>query len=209
MRTIVIALLPLLATGCAGATTTPRANATTTAACSAAPPGPLPLVGWSTDQLSRFQSAADRDVVFVRWEACTLTVIDTCRDESIAGRFGAYKPMRRLPLAEDHRTVQSADEARRLLPLAPPDVHVPFEIDVITRGTREATRDAWSHAELDTIPDCARATHAVRAFDVGAFTLQAGAISSRQGDLASCADDATDEGCRVPLRVSLAPLSSP
>ena len=43
--------------------------------------------------MSSFQARTATDVVFVKYEGCNLTVIDSCSDDSVRGALGSYKPV--------------------------------------------------------------------------------------------------------------------
>jgi hypothetical protein len=75
------------------------------------------VIEWDATDLAAFEAKASRDVVFVHYEGCVLTVLDGCRDEAIAGRFGVYAP----PTFHEwkrggHRHPQSNAALRRAAP---------------------------------------------------------------------------------------------
>ena len=43
--------------------------------------------------MSSFESLAASDIVFVKYEGCSLRVLDECKNDSIRGEQGAYKPV--------------------------------------------------------------------------------------------------------------------
>src|ERR1700722_7586501 len=50
------------------------------------------VVEWDSTDLTSFEAKAQRDVVFVKVDGCSLTVLD-CRDDGIAGKYGIYDPV--------------------------------------------------------------------------------------------------------------------
>src|SRR6186713_1336894 len=61
--------------------------------CSEVKPTDRPfVVEWDATDTAMFEAFAQRDVVFVRYEACELEVLTACNDDGIAGRYGAYNP---------------------------------------------------------------------------------------------------------------------
>ena len=51
------------------------------------------IIEWDGTDLSRFESITTNDVVFVKYDGCELEVIDTCRDDSVHGSLGSYRPV--------------------------------------------------------------------------------------------------------------------
>src|SRR5579864_8988880 len=51
------------------------------------------IIEWDATDMSSFQSHATSDVVFVRYQGCDLEVLEGCRDDSVKGAFGSYKPV--------------------------------------------------------------------------------------------------------------------
>ena len=48
------------------------------------------VVDWDATDLAAFESRAGRDVVFVKYDECKVTILHGCSDDGIAGRYGAY-----------------------------------------------------------------------------------------------------------------------
>src|SRR5262245_50539535 len=48
------------------------------------------VIEWDATDLASFEAKAQRDVVFVRYEGCHLTVLYGCSDDSVPGKLGAY-----------------------------------------------------------------------------------------------------------------------
>ncbi len=51
------------------------------------------IIEWDATDMSSFESFAANDVVMVRYEGCNLVVLDECRNDSVRGEQGAYKPV--------------------------------------------------------------------------------------------------------------------
>jgi hypothetical protein len=169
------------------------------------------IVGEPAVDLVTFTAHAANDVVLVHYDGCRIEVLDACRDDAIHGRFGSYKAP--ASIRNDERfAIRDEDELRARLPFATPElaseVHrAPLDVVILTRGVAELTRDRVSRAELAPVHDCARATHFVSSFHVGAFRIGAsGSPAHAGGRLEMC--DVSGEGreCRVPLFVTLRAL---
>ena len=44
------------------------------------------VVEWDATDIASFENRAARDIVFVRYEGCSLTVVDGCSDDSVPAR---------------------------------------------------------------------------------------------------------------------------
>jgi hypothetical protein len=167
------------------------------------------IVGIRAIDLSTFAAHASRDVVIVRYDGCSLEILDACRDESVSGRVGAYKPPARMR-ADDRFQIHDEAELRARLPLATPElvreVSAGFDVVVLTRGLVEATRDRISRAELPGAPECTRATHFVFSFEVGAFRIRAADGRAREAGRIDACDAEPPRDCRVPISVTLRAL---
>ncbi len=200
---------------CGGGPSSLPAPTSAASACSNAGPTPR-IVGIPQAAMSMFSAHADGDVVIVRYDGCRLEVLDTCRDESIRGRFGSYK-MPTNVRGDERFTIRDPRELAARLPLASPEIAdevrsgKSLEIVVLTRGVKESTCERVSRADLAALPGCSGATHFVASYDVGAFRIQGATSASSMsgGSVASCdAAQSTElSACRVPLNVRLRPLA--
>src|SRR5690606_14661605 len=50
------------------------------------------IVEWDATDLASFESKASRDIIFVKYEGCDLTVLEGCSDAGIPGKYGRYQP---------------------------------------------------------------------------------------------------------------------
>jgi hypothetical protein len=181
------------------------------------------IIEWDATDMSSFQSFTADDVVMVKYEGCNLQVLEGCKDDSMKGSFGSYKPA--TWTSGGVETVDVADEGELYakLPLGAaslaPRVESgeKFHMEYYVSGTRNATRDKIYKGDLGKNPACAEATHFVYGFNLGAFALAsktklagevggsyfgfgAGAKKSsttaadkKGGDLAACAGDSARE----------------
>lgn len=189
------------------------------------------VVDWDATDASSFQARADRDIVFVHYEGCSMRIVEGCSDGSLAGRYGSYRTPVFTSGARDAFTVSTEDELHTKLPLgvatlgAELSTERRLELSYHVAGTALATRDEVYASELATNPRCADVTHVVVAYNLGAYRLATldradeeagleGAVAAsgrsakerravrQAGDLATCAE-VDNHACRVPIRLTL------
>jgi hypothetical protein len=135
------------------------------------------IIEWDATDMSSFQSFTTDDVVLVKYEGCNLQVLEGCRDDSVKGSFGSYKPI--TWTSGGVETVDVADETELYakLPLGAaslaPRVESgeKFHMEYYVSGTRNATREKVYKGDLAKNPSCAEATHFVYGYNLGAFAL--------------------------------------
>lgn len=189
------------------------------------------VVDWDATDASTFQARADRDVVFVHYEACSMRVVEGCSDGSLAGRYGSYRVPVFTSGARDAFVVSTEDELRTKLPLGVATLggelsaERRLELSYHVAGTALATRDEVYASELADNPRCADVTHMVVAYNLGAYRLATldrtseasgleGGVTAKgssneerravrhAGDLAACTE-VDNHACRVPIRLTL------
>ena len=181
------------------------------------------IIEWDATDMSSFEQIVANDVVVVRYEGCTLTVLDECRNESIRGSQGAYLPPEWTSGSLETIDISNEGELYAKLPLGSASLGgrvsggEKFHMEYFVAGTRQATRDAVYEAELASNPGCEGATHFVHAYNLGAFALGSaqelnteaggsvygfgagGSTASKRsadkkgGDLATCKSDSAQE----------------
>ena len=181
------------------------------------------IVEWDATDMSQFQSFANNDIVFVKYEGCELQVLEGCRDDSVKGSLGSYAPVSWTSGGVETIDVADEGELYAKLPLGAatlaPRVESgeKFHMEYYVSGTRNATRDKVYKTDLAKNPSCAEATHFVYGYNLGAFALAsasklkaevggsyfgfgAGASKARTesadkkgGDLSSCKGDSARE----------------
>ena len=135
------------------------------------------IIEWDATDRSSFEAQAASDIIFVKYEGCTLTVLDECRNESIRGEKGAYLPPEWTSGALETIDIKTEGELVAKLPLGVATLSTrvaggeSFHMEYYVAGTRSATRDAVYRAELGDNPGCDGATHFVHAYNLGAFAL--------------------------------------
>jgi len=135
------------------------------------------VIEWDATDRSSFQQHAANDLVFVRYEGCSLRVLDECRNESIRGEQGAYKPPEWTTGALETLDVQNEAELYAKLPLGQATLGArvqggeQFHMEYYVAGTRTASRDAVYRADLEGKHGCEDATHFVYGYNLGAFAL--------------------------------------
>ena len=135
------------------------------------------IIEWDATDRSSFEAHATSDIIFVKYEGCTLTVLDECRNESIRGEKGAYLPPEWTSGALETIDIKTEGELVAKLPLGVATLSTrvaggeSFHMEYYVAGTRNATRDAVYRAELGDNPGCEGATHFVHAYNLGAFAL--------------------------------------
>ena len=51
------------------------------------------VVEWDGTDMSSFEALAANDLVLAKYDGCKLTILDQCRDDSIRGHLGSYRPV--------------------------------------------------------------------------------------------------------------------
>lgn len=207
--------------------------------CSEANPTDKPFViEWDATDTATFESTAQRDVVVVRYENCELEVLDGCMDDGITGKYGSYDVPKWTSGSIEGFDVDNTYDLYAKLPLGAAELSAKVDagnklvLRYFVSGTVTSTRASVYQQELASNPRCAGATHFVRAYNLGAFELDAekrdaesvkasfgsaggGAGRShrdaqlkRGGDLASCTAGTAMElsRCKVPIRITLREL---
>ncbi|MCA9620785.1 MAG: hypothetical protein KC731_17295 [Myxococcales bacterium] len=193
------------------------------------------VVEWDATDAATFESLANRDVVFARYEGCELRLIDGCQDGSVAGRYGTYREPVLTSGAEESFVISNQDELGAKLPLGALTLggeisaKQALELKYFVAGSVTATRDEVYQSEIADNPRCASATHVVWGYTLGSYRLlardathvQAGASfkgigasgkhdeqsqALRQaGDFEACTK-VDNHACQVPIRLTLRPI---
>lgn len=135
------------------------------------------IVEWDATDMSSFEQYAANDVVIVKYEGCTLKVMDECRNDSIRGSQGAYKPPEWTSGQLESIDIKNAGDLYAKLPLGKATLGgrvsagEQFHMEYYVAGTRTATRDSVYRADLESNPGCEGATHFVYGYNLGAFAL--------------------------------------
>lgn len=135
------------------------------------------IIEWDATDMSSFEQHAASDIVFVQYEGCSLRVLDECRNESIRGEQGAYKPAEWTSGALETLDVNNAAELYAKLPLGQATLGgrveggEKFHMEYYVAGTRAASRDAVYRGDLEGKYGCEKATHFVYGYNLGAFAL--------------------------------------
>lgn len=192
-------------------------------------------IEWDATDASTFQARADRDIVFVHYEGCEMRVVDGCSDGSLAGAYGTYRKPVFTSGSSESFTVRTQDELAAKLPLGVVTLggelknDRALELSYHVSGTALATRDEIYTSDFAGNPRCADVTHAVVAYNLGAFVLgtqqatKVGASAEVEafsaegshrgekgtlrtaGDMSACAK-VDNHACRIPIRVTLRPV---
>jgi hypothetical protein len=193
------------------------------------------VIEWDATDLASFEAKAQRDVVFVRYEGCQLTVLYGCSDDSVPGKLGAYAQPTFTSGTVEGVDMKTEGDLYAQLPLAAAafsgrlasgdTLHLRYFVS----GVVTATRDRVGRASLAPYATCKDATHFVWSYNLGAFELTSGKTDSASvaaglggasrassderlkngGELAACAteDGRLSRACRVPIRLALRPIS--
>jgi hypothetical protein len=135
------------------------------------------IIEWDATDKSSFESYANSDIVVVRYEGCEMVVLDECRNDSIRGSQGAYKPVEWTSGALEKLDISNQGELHAKLPLSVGTLGgrvsggEKFHMEYYVAGTRNATRDAVYRADIASNPGCEGATHFVYGYNLGAFAL--------------------------------------
>jgi len=137
------------------------------------------IIEWDATDQSSFQAFAANDVVFVHYEGCNLRVLDGCRDDSVKGSYGSYKPVEWTSGGVEVVDIHDESELYSKLPLGAATLSgrvqsgEKFHMEYYVSGTRTATRDKAFRNDLAKNARCKDATHFVYAYNLGAFALAA------------------------------------
>lgn len=135
------------------------------------------IIEWDATDRSSFESYAASDVVVVRYEGCKMTVLEECRNDSVQGEQGAYKPVTWTSGALEKLNISNQGELYAKLPLSVGSLGgrvaggEKFSMEYYVAGTRNATRSAVYRDDLDSNPGCEGATHFVYGINLGAYAL--------------------------------------
>ncbi len=135
------------------------------------------IIEWDATDKSSFESYAASDIVVVRYEGCDMTVLEECRNDSIRGSQGAYKPVEWTSGALEKLDIVNQGELYTKLPLSVATLGArvsggeKFHMEYYVSGTRNATRDAVYRDDLKGNVGCEGATHFVYGYNLGAFAL--------------------------------------
>jgi hypothetical protein len=181
------------------------------------------IIEWDATDMSSFESLAANDIVFVKYEGCNLKVLDECKNDSIRGEQGAYKPPEWTSGSLEVLDIHNEAELTAKLPLAQATLGgrvsggESFHMEYFVAGTRMASRDAVYASDLEGRYGCDTATHFVYGYNLGAFALasasdleiEAGgsafgfgatgktskgkSAEKKGGDLGACAEDSATE----------------
>jgi hypothetical protein len=145
------------------------------------------IIEWDATDASSFEARASNDVVFVRYEGCTLQVIDTCSSDSVRGALGSYLPVDWTSGSVEKVDIANEAELYAKLPLGAGSLGgrvkagEKFHMEYFVSGTRHASRPYVYKGDIEKIPGCRGVTHAVYAFNLGAFAL--GSLSKIHGEV--------------------------
>ena len=135
------------------------------------------IIEWDATDKSSFEAYANSDVVMVRYEGCDMVVLEECRNDSIRGSQGAYKPVEWTSGALEKLDITNQGELHAKLPLSVGTLGgrvsggEKFHMEYYVAGTRTATRDSVYRADIASNPGCEGATHFVYGYNLGAFAL--------------------------------------
>ncbi|MEZ4226410.1 MAG: hypothetical protein R3B13_36025 [Polyangiaceae bacterium] len=135
------------------------------------------IIEWDATDMSQFESIAANDVVLVKYEGCKLTVLDGCKDDSVKGSYGTYKPVEWTSGSLEKMEIGSEAELYANLPLGVASLSgrvaggEHFRMEYYVAGTRSATRPAVYADDLKENAGCSGATHFVYGYNLGAFAL--------------------------------------
>ncbi|WP_434424451.1 hypothetical protein [Nannocystis pusilla] len=135
------------------------------------------IIEWDATDRSSFEAYAANNVVVVRYEGCNMTVLEECRNDSVRGEQGAYKPVEWTSGALEKLNISNQGELVAKLPLSVGTLGgrvaggEKFSMEYFVAGTRNSTRSAVYREDLAGNPGCEGATHFVYGFNLGAFAL--------------------------------------
>lgn len=146
------------------------------------------IIEWDATDMSQFESIAADDVVLVKYEDCKLTVLDGCKDDSVKGNYGTYRPVEWTSGSLEKMEIKSEAELYANLPLGVASLGgrvsggEQFRMEYYVAGTRTATRPAVYKGDVKSNPGCASATHFVYGYNLGAFALGSVSKSSVEAE---------------------------
>jgi hypothetical protein len=135
------------------------------------------IIEWDATDMSSFESLAATDIVIVKYEGCKMRVLDECKNDSIRGSQGAYKPPEWTSGSLETLDIHNEGELYAKLPLGQATLGgrvaggERFHMEYYVAGTVYATRDAVYRDDLASNPGCDTATHFVYGYNLGAFAL--------------------------------------
>jgi hypothetical protein len=135
------------------------------------------IIEWDATDMSSFESFAATDIVIVKYEGCKLRVLDECRNDSIRGSQGAYKPPEWTSGSLETLDIHNEGELYAKLPLGQATLGgrvaggERFHMEYFVAGTVYATREAVYRDDIKSNPGCDDATHFVYGYNLGAFAL--------------------------------------
>lgn len=135
------------------------------------------IIEWDATDRSSFEAHAANDILVVRYEGCDMTILEECRNDSVRGSQGAYKPVEWTSGALEKMDISNQGELYAKLPLSVGTLGgrvqggEKFKMEYYVAGTRNATRDAVYREDLAKNPGCEGATHFIYGFNLGAFAL--------------------------------------
>lgn len=135
------------------------------------------IIEWDATDASSFEALAANDIVFVRYEGCSLTVLEGCRDDDIKGSLGAYKTPQFTSGALETVSIENESELYAKLPLGAATLGgrasagEKFHMEYYVAGTRAATRSVVHREDIAATAGCQGATHFVYGYNLGAFAL--------------------------------------
>ncbi len=135
------------------------------------------VVEWDGTDMSTFESVAAYDTVFVSYHGCDLKVVDSCRNDSVKGQLGAYRPVEWTSGSVEKIDVRNEGELFAKLPLGAATLGSrvkageSFVMEYFVAGVRTATRAEIHRGEIASRPGCKDVTHYVYAYNLGAFAL--------------------------------------
>ena len=135
------------------------------------------IIEWDATDMSSFEAYAANDVVVVQYEGCNLKVLDRCRDDSVRGSLGAYRPVDWTSGSLETIDISNEGDLYAKLPLGVVSLGgrvsagEKFHMEYYVAGTRGATRATIYNEDLSRYSGCKGATHFVYAYNLGAFAL--------------------------------------
>ncbi len=135
------------------------------------------IIEWDATDKSSFEAYAASDIVVVRYEGCDMQVLEECRNDSVRGSQGAYKPVDWTSGALEKLDISNQGELHAKLPLSVGTLGgrveggEKFHMEYYVAGTRTATRDSVYRDDIASNPGCEGATHFVYNYNLGAFAL--------------------------------------
>jgi hypothetical protein len=189
------------------------------------------VVEWDATDLAAFEAKAARDLVFVKYEQCEIEMLYGCSDNGVPGRYGAYDSPVFTSGTVESFLMRDQAELWAKLPLGAAEIGAQvssgqtLELQYFVSGTANSTRNYVERAAIADNGRCAKATHFVSAYNLGAFRLLAHEQASKSGkagvagggsesesanlkhggELDDCTSR-TQQRCRVPIRLVLQPI---